>query len=302
MKALHHETGLKERIARPFAALAVAGTIMLSGCAAHTQYTCVPPRFQGCSERIRVFSEKSEAVDVYGIKARVVYTLHQFSRLLQDYPTYRNKEAAEIDNKGGRGILFASKVTSTLNEREWASMMVYQRDPVFMFSARFQFITMLSPDVHSWFYVDFDPAIDHQPTDPASPGIRKIDVGRFPEPIFSSMSDAIVVVDKLEDNMRRSNVGPAYSVFALPRSADGKILGNTPLGQLAYAVTFDPMTREATGGWAVLREPDIGGTPEPMPLAPPSTRRNTFGWYDKINSSARLGQPPNAAGEFAPER
>ncbi len=279
MKALHHEYGFRERVLRPFARLAVAGTIMLGGCATTTQNMpeqktvmglavpkgCDQLNYSSCSKgHMHLNGSVNEVVDAYGVKARVVYpSAKSYARMVAEY---RQDLPVKEEVRNG-DFVFASRINGVPDEGNAPDFTV---DFIYV-------IALGSPKVESLFFVSFDGKLDKSPTEPKQPGNRIFEVGRFPEPVFSQMSDVVVVVDAVGGP-------PSLTAHALPRAADGHILGSTPQGQLAYSITFYPMTKVAEGGWTVLRDWDwSAGKPRPPLVAAPSTLRQPLLFFEKIS-------------------
>ncbi len=301
MKTLHHEKKVMERMARP---LALAGALLLGGCAHnYIPRPCMPPMYENCSSRPRSYNAQNKITDIYGVKAHIVYTVRTFDELLRGYEAKRQKEGVYPDPGGGDAELYAfvAKDLAALAVRDNLYLTAYQHDPTVMFDVQYMFVAPLSTvDQTAHLILYFNAEIDRNPTNKNDPGTRDFKIGRFPEPVFSQMSDAIVVIDK-EDVPQRNSQGfletQVVTAHVLPRAADGLLIGATPLGQLAFSVTFDPMSKEAKGGWSLLREPDIGGGPYPPPRAPPSKMKRTLAWHLEAARDQYIGKAVGIAAE-----
>ncbi len=218
---------------------ALAGAVMLSGLGCTAVNRNVPtPAMQQVQPNPGTYDDNAAGTTtVMGLRAKVLFPSKPVSQMVFESSWYRRSQGVQTYNEG----------TSYLYEA--AVLRQVWEDGHTMISD-FEFAFAMDPSTHRGcvFSVIFPRQLDRtQFADPRERGTRMFDVGAFPEQITRNMHDAVVVVD--------FTVGlpGSMTAHAIPRDVEGHLLGSGPEGQLAYSITFYPISQRAYGGWSVLR-------------------------------------------------
>lgn len=218
---------------------ALAGAVMLSGIGCSGVNTNVPaPTVQAVQQRPGTIDDQSaRTVNVHGLNARVLYPSMPLPKMVFESSWYRQSNGI-VNNEHGTSYLYEANVLRQVWEGDHTMI------------SHFEFAFVMDPVTrrNCIFAAIFPKELDRtQFADPQERGSRRFEFGSFPESVTRNMNDVIVVVD--------FTVGlpSSMTAHAIPRDVDGHLLGTTPEGQLAYTITFYPISQRAFGGWSVLR-------------------------------------------------
>ncbi len=240
MKKLHaNEEEKRPRESRRALRWAFAGAVMLSGLGCTAVNRNMPaPAVQQVEQKPGTYDDRAaQPVKVMGLDARVLYPSKPVSQMVFESSWYRRSQGVQ-NFEGVDSYLYQARVLRQV----WEESRTMISD--------FEFVFYMNPSTHRdcGFMAMFPKNMDRtQFSDPRQRGTRIFPFDRFPEQITRDMHDVVVIVD--------FTVGlpGSMTAHAIPRDVEGHLLGATPEGQLAYTITFYPISQRAYGGWSVLR-------------------------------------------------
>ncbi len=249
MKKLHNEEEKRPRERRALR-WALAGAVMLSGLGCTAVNRNVPtPAMQQVQPNPGTYDDNAAGTtSVMGLRAKVLFPSKPVSQMVFESSWYRRSQGVQTFNGvTSQGIQTSDSFTSYIYE---ASVLRQVWEDNHTMIANFEFVFSMNPSTHREcvFFAKFPRELDRtQFSDPRERGSRMFPFEAFPEQITRDVHDVVVVVD--------FTVGlpGSMTAHAIPRDVEGHLLGATPEGQLAYSITFYPISQRAYGGWSVLR-------------------------------------------------